>query len=200
MSNSPPQLQEDFHSLGDLIEKHLAGIEAKISRNDSIADIAQEVAKLNDLLVSYQRRDELLERLLDTETPSTKRKQIRAAFEAARLRMTSNRVELERLHAVSHELLLRSAELVLRIQRRVDKESHQHCGYALELCSFCRGFGAKSDAPCPACDGKRSVLVFQPANKCPRCNGDGHAEMHNRYISELCLVCRGTGWVMTKPK
>jgi hypothetical protein len=194
-----PQLQKESIGLGELIEEHFAEIEAKIRRDDSLKNIAEEAAKLNDLLASYRRHDELMEQLLDISTPATQRQWIRSMLEAQRLRITTNRAELVRIHARSHEVLLRSAELVLEIQRRIDKESHKHSGYALELCGFCDGIGGTANKPCPACHGKRTVLVLQPSSKCPRCGGDGYAEEWDRYISPLCIVCNGLGWVLTQP-
>jgi DnaJ-class molecular chaperone len=71
--------------------------------------------------------------------------------------------------------------------------------YGPEVCGLCRGNGTNPDHPCPACDGQGTVMARQPALSCPRCGGDGRAETSDEafYHSPLCLVCRGTGWVMT---
>ena len=72
--------------------------------------------------------------------------------------------------------------------------------YAPEPCGYCGGAGAKSGQPCPACAGRRNILVHQPSITCPRCQGTGAATDHDRiaYYSRLCVICRGTGWVMTQ--
>ena len=71
--------------------------------------------------------------------------------------------------------------------------------YGPEVCGLCRGNGTDPDHPCPACDGQGTVMTRQPALSCPRCGGDGRAKTSNEafYHSPLCLVCRGTGWVLT---
>ena len=69
-------------------------------------------------------------------------------------------------------------------------------GYAAETCGLCRGLGIDTSEPCPVCDGSGTVLVFQPALKCTRCDGDGKARSEDAYLSPRCLVCRGAGWVM----
>ncbi|HKP10746.1 MAG TPA: transcriptional regulator [Blastocatellia bacterium] len=72
--------------------------------------------------------------------------------------------------------------------------------YAPEPCAYCGGTGAKERQLCPACGGKRQVLVHQPAITCPRCHGNGKATDNDRaaYYSSLCVICRGTGWVLTQ--
>jgi DnaJ-class molecular chaperone len=71
--------------------------------------------------------------------------------------------------------------------------------YAPEVCGLCRGNGTNPSAPCPACQGHGTVLVCQPALSCPRCGGNGVPKTSDEayYYSPLCIVCRGTGWVMT---
>ena len=71
--------------------------------------------------------------------------------------------------------------------------------YQPELCGLCQGNGTHPNHPCPACNGRGAVLVQQPALHCPRCGGHGRANTHDEafYYSPLCLVCQGTGWVMT---
>jgi DnaJ-class molecular chaperone len=43
------------------------------------------------------------------------------------------------------------------------------------------------------------VLVRQPALRCTRCGGDGkpHTRQVLLYSPTVCIVCHGTGWVMT---
>jgi hypothetical protein len=192
-----PRLCEISDRLEELIEEHLTQIEVKIRRDYYLIDIAEEVADLNDLLASYKRRVELLEQLLDCSTPEARRHQIRQALEAQGLRVATDPAELARLYRKSHALLARSVQLVLKIQCRVDKEAFKHTGYALELCGFCGGLPRGAENPCPACHSKRIVLVIQPSTKCSGCGGDGRPK-NNLFLSKLCVVCNGTGWVMTQ--
>jgi DnaJ-class molecular chaperone len=75
----------------------------------------------------------------------------------------------------------------------------QAASYLPECCAFCNGSGAGFDSACVACNGKGKVMVLQPSLKCPRCGGSGKPKDVDRvlYYSCLCLVCRGTGWVLT---
>ena len=72
--------------------------------------------------------------------------------------------------------------------------------YAPEPCGYCGGTGAKESQRCPACGGRREVMVHQPSIACPRCQGTGRANDLDRinYYSCLCVICRGMGWVMTQ--
>lgn len=71
--------------------------------------------------------------------------------------------------------------------------------YQLEVCGLCRGNDTHPNQPCPACHGQGRVFVLQPAVPCPRCGGDGRANNTDLafYYYPLCVVCQGTGWVMT---
>jgi DnaJ-class molecular chaperone len=66
--------------------------------------------------------------------------------------------------------------------------------YAPETCAWCEGngkFGEYHDV-CLVCNGQGSVLVAQPAHKCPQCDGSGSV-----YLDEFrdrCKTCGGTGW------
>ena len=62
-------------------------------------------------------------------------------------------------------------------------------------CVSCAGTGYRNSLRCQACGGGGSVLVYQPAIKCPRCRGTGEATPgFNQY--PLCIICRGVGWAM----
>jgi DnaJ-class molecular chaperone len=80
-------------------------------------------------------------------------------------------------------------------QQRVDS-------YEAEKCGFCQGNGGAPEIPhpCPACEGKGTIMVHQPPIRCPRCSGTGRAKLNDdlKYRSKLCVVCLGTGWVMTE--
>ena len=72
--------------------------------------------------------------------------------------------------------------------------------YAYEICGYCQGEGAVAgESLCPPCKGKGKVIVLQPPLQCPRCGGDGKAKGPDRvlYYSERCVICGGTGWVMS---
>ncbi len=66
--------------------------------------------------------------------------------------------------------------------------------YAPETCAWCAGtgkFGEYKD-DCLVCGGQGSLMVAQPARRCPRCNGSGveeSSEYHDR-----CKTCNGAGW------
>src|SRR5215510_1629220 len=190
------------HSLEELIGDHLANLTEKQQRDGSISELADEVGRLNDLLISYKLRDELLERLLDSETPEVRRTQIRETLKAQRMRVAENRAEMELIHARSHAILDRSVRLIATIQKQIDKNAHAYSGYAFEKCGFCDGLGRASEKQCPVCRGNRTVLVFQPPTKCPQCAGCGKVTFDpvTRSSSELCTACRGSGWVKSIQK
>ena len=72
-------------SIEVLIEEHLSRLREKLGPQYSLAELAAEVQSLNDLLLAYKLRDELLEQILDIETPKRRREQIRETLEAQRM-------------------------------------------------------------------------------------------------------------------
>jgi DnaJ-class molecular chaperone len=75
-----------------------------------------------------------------------------------------------------------------------------HIEYAAEKCAACLGTGdIPGHSPCPACVGVGSVMTRQPPLTCPRCKGTGqHTDgMISLINPEFCVICRGTGWVLT---
>ena len=199
MSDSP-RLDDDLStSLEELVEEHLHRLSEKTKSRASLNEIAEEVSRLNDLLISYRLRDELLEQLIDYRTPEYRRRQIAATLKAQHMQLVMNKAELTRLHAQSHDLLERSARLIVAATRQVDTESSKDTKYALETCGFCEGTGGSSTTSCPACNGRRTVLVRQPPIKCPRCKGDGKPD-REFFSLNTCVVCRGYGWVLTIEK
>ena len=76
--------------------------------------------------------------------------------------------------------------------------------YAPEICGLCKGAGKGGLEPnelCPPCKATGKVVVHQPPRRCPRCGGDGKARtFFDGLVGDirLCVVCRGSGWVMTK--
>jgi DnaJ-class molecular chaperone len=66
--------------------------------------------------------------------------------------------------------------------------------YAPETCAWCEGtgrYGAYGDA-CLVCGGQGSLLVAQPARKCPWCQGKGSVEAGE--FLDRCKLCSGSGW------
>ena len=193
-----PQTSQVSSGLDQLLETHIQNLSEILSRTHTLEEIELELATLNDLVYTYKRRDELLEKLLDYGTAEVKRQEILEALRAQRMRVSSNRETLARIHAKSHKLLERSARLVIKAQSMVNERAHLHAGYALEPCGLCHGVGGTTDEPCQPCRGKGSVLVHQPSINCPRCKGDGKAPSTDQFnYLGLCIVCRGVGWVMT---
>ncbi|HNT25957.1 MAG TPA: hypothetical protein PKM21_16425 [Anaerolineales bacterium] len=66
--------------------------------------------------------------------------------------------------------------------------------YAPETCAWCEGSGKFGDYAdiCLVCNGLGSVLVAQPAHKCPHCAGSGVVEAGD--FRDRCKICSGTGW------
>jgi len=66
--------------------------------------------------------------------------------------------------------------------------------YAPETCAWCEGagkFGEYGDV-CLVCGGQGSLLVAQPARKCPWCQGSGSVNVGE--FKDRCKMCNGTGW------
>jgi DnaJ-class molecular chaperone len=66
--------------------------------------------------------------------------------------------------------------------------------YAPENCSWCDGSGKYGEYQdiCLVCNGQGSVLVAQPAHKCPQCDGSG--AVYSGEFRDRCKTCGGTGW------
>ena len=154
---------------------------------------------LHAIIDEYKRGDELLESLASPLTTSDQRAAIIQQLEEQRLRVATNRAEAARLHAQSQTVLEHSARLLAKIERRMYERTHKASSYAPEICGWCRGVGGGDNAPCVACNGKRTVLVHQPPVKCPRCLGSGKPIYQDRiqFSLSLCLVCRGNGWALS---
>jgi hypothetical protein len=187
----------DSTAFSDLLESHLRDLTATLS-DSSIDDLEAEVRDLVEILNSYRRNDELLEGLLDPRTRADQREQLQEALRAQHILIARNREEVERSHAKSHQLLERSASLLARIDRQIYLRTHAGAGHAPEICGFCKGLGGTYSRTCPACNGKRTVLVHQPPRGCTRCKGRGKPEPHDRsqFFSDFCIICRGTGWAL----
>jgi hypothetical protein len=208
MSNTrlPPPIDDLSHSIEELISDYLTRLTEKLQQGKSISELAEEAGRLNDLLISFKLRDELLERLLDTSTPEDRRQQIRATLKAQRMKVADNQAEMERLHERSSAILDKSARLIGTVQQQIDKDPNQNCGYVLGMCGFCEGTGRASDRACPVCDEKCTVLVYQPAVKCPCCKGNGRATVYGLSetggisFSQPCVTCGGSGWASSVDK
>jgi hypothetical protein len=197
--NSHNQVSEVTDGLAELVETRVRSLANKLSLPHTLQEIEAEVVALNDLIHAFKHKDELLEKLLDGATAEGERGQIRQTLEAMNMKVTANGEELERLHDKSHQLLERSIYLIAKAQRQINKEAHKHSGYALELCRLCKGIGGSTHNPCRPCKGRGTVLVHQPAHKCQSCYGKGKASSAKAvsHAEQLCVFCRGTGWVMT---
>ena len=152
---------EEHHGLDELIESHLKALFDKLSSPHTLVDIELELATLNDLIYSFKRKDELLEKLIDSNTPEDKRRQIRETLEANRIKVVENALELEQLHAKSHQLLERSMLLIMKAQWQIQKEAHKSSGYKLETCDYCEGMGRVVSGRCPLCKGTGTILKQQ---------------------------------------
>ena len=150
---------DEGRSLDEVIEAHLQALLVKLARPHTIEKVEADLAALNDLIYSYKRRDELLEKLLDSSTSDDKRRQIKAALQAQKVKVAENRAEMERLHAKSHQLMERSILLIQQAQKEIHKQAHLHSGYWLEVCGECKGMGTGTDQQCEACNGKGKLLV-----------------------------------------
>lgn len=66
--------------------------------------------------------------------------------------------------------------------------------YAPETCKWCEGTGKYGNFGdlCLVCAGQGSLLVAQPARKCPHCDGTG-VKKEGEY-EDRCKVCNGSGW------
>ena len=181
----------------ELLEGRLTELLAKVGNAD-LEDLEEELASLHSLIDLYKHIDELLENLFTPGVDQETRPERLSSLRDQRIRVLENRAEAERLHAKSHSILEHSAQILAEIDRRIFEKTNKGSAYAPELCGLCRGIGRRSSAPCVACKGKRTVLVYQPALKCPRCGGSGQADEHDRinFGLSLCLICHGTGWVM----
>ena len=185
---------QDSIGLDEIVESRLRKLITRIAECSAL-DIEPELKSLAQLIDDYNRKDELLETLLDSATTEGHRKQLKETLEV----VTRNRVELEILRRKSHKLLESSIQQYLESSRRLYRIRNGP-EYSPELCGYCKGFGRSNLIECPACKGKRLVVVHQPAMICPRCKGNGNASSADRVatVSALCMVCRGKGWAFTR--
>jgi len=64
-------------------------------------------------------------------------------------------------------------------------------------CAWCKATGRRNGLPCEVCNGRGNVLAAQPPCPCPHCKGEGR-EPSRDYVAHLaCVVCLGSGWVLT---
>jgi hypothetical protein len=161
MATGPLELEET-HSLDELIDNHLQVLFVKLSRPHTLDEIQADVATLNGLIHSFKRRDELLEKLIDSATSEEKRRQIRDTLKANHMKVEEQGLKLEQLHAKSHQLLERSMLLIMKAQWQIQKEAHKNSGYKLETCNNCEGTGCVARrGRCPQCKGTGNVLSHQ---------------------------------------
>ena len=194
------QLSEDAYALEELVEKHVINLLEILGRPHTIDELGAEITLLSDLVHSFERRDHLIEQLLDSALTERKRSQLRETLEAQHVKVMEDNEEAIRLHRKSQLLIEKSAAILTRAQRQINKEAHNHTGYALEICGLCKSLSSRSNEPCAGCKGKGTVLVRQPAVKCSRCSGNGKTPSTDKaiYYSSVCVACSGTGWSRAK--
>ena len=72
-------------------------------------------------------------------------------------------------------------------------------GFSRQDCATCSGLRVSPDQrPCLVCSGNGSVLVLEPATRCPRCCATGRPKSGEFWSSDYCLICLGTGWLWTE--
>jgi hypothetical protein len=192
-SNSP----EELDALDELIENHLQTLFNMLSRPHGLEELREEVNSLNDLLASFSRRNDLIQAMLDNFTPEERRRQIREMLSAQRINVSESREEMARLREKSNLLIKKAVNLVSKAQRIIDKQAHKFTGYAIETCGMCKGLRYRGGAACHACKGEGTVLVRQPAQKCIRCRGNGVESNVAMTGSRVCVICSGTGWILS---
>jgi hypothetical protein len=185
---------QELDALDELIESHLRTLFKLLDRPHSLEELHAEVNTLNELVSSFSRRNELIQMLVDSFTPETRRTQIREVLRAHRIRIAESKEEMALLREKSNHLIKRAMSLISKAQRIIDKQAYMHTGYAIETCGLCKGSRYKEEAYCVACKGEGTVLVRQPARKCVRCGGGGIET--NGVSTRVCAICAGTGWVL----
>ena len=183
-------------ALKELLEFRLLQLLSRIGQA-STEEIETDLTYLSALMDSYARKDELLEDLLDPRTTDAGRLEIRDALKNQRIPDT--RADLEQIRESSKALLERSVDTFRQASALIHKRRDASSRYAPEICNYCEGLARRNRKTCPACNGRRVVLVHQPSLKCPRCGGSGKPSENDRieFFQDFCVICRGTGWAMT---
>lgn len=173
--------------LDEPVESRLHELITSLSAGGSAQDIEPELTSLAKLIDEYNRKDQLLENLLDHVTTTAGQQQIRDALKP----LERKRVEPEGLHSNARDPLQRAIQSLLKAKKQI-YELRNGAEYSLELCGYCKGFAHRNLLMCPACAGQRFVVVHQPAIVCPRCKGNGEADADDRaaFDRELCMVSR----------
>ena len=147
----------DLSQLNDLSQK--------IAEPHAIAQIQAEVDAINDLLYSLRRRTELMAKLSDGSVPEKKRKEISSILGVHHIHAEKPRPGLVYLVSESNELIQKATALIATAQQCINQNAHLLAGYELKPCALCSGGVASAGEACPACKGRGSVLVRQPAMK-----------------------------------
>jgi hypothetical protein len=185
--------------LYDLVETHVRKLSNTLSSSSTLEEVEAEVNALNNLIYTYKRRDELLEKLLDTSIPDEKRRQIRETMQALSVKVEENTEKLAKDHDRAHKLIERSVALIAKAQRHLGKAAHLHSGYSVKGCGLCTSTGHNGRTLCGVCNGEGRVIVRQPSRKCIKCWGSGKAPRVWGHKDALCPECKGSGWVHTSP-
>ena len=71
--------------------------------------------------------------------------------------------------------------------------------FTSEKCAACDGRGTSPhQKACGPCHGKATILVAQPSASCLSCGGNGKPDRNSIWPADYCVVCLGTGWLMTE--
>jgi hypothetical protein len=159
------QSLNDIASVDETVESSLQLLSEKLSRPHIIDEFDKDLAVLDSLVYSLKRKGEMLEKMLDKNTPEVERRQILEVLTVHYADVAGGAAELEQLRDKTHTLLEMSAPLIAKAQRRIDEQAHNHSGYALETCGLCGGLKSKTHNRCPACKDKGAVLVRRPPLK-----------------------------------
>ena len=196
-----PRLDDVFLDLENRLTSRIDTLSIKLNSERSVEEIEGEVVTLNELVNLFVQQDRRLEKLLDLTTPTEEFRQIVEQLSGSSRTVAEERESLKQLHSVSHQLIERSVQLFTKAHRLIDHSKNVTSRYAPEVCGFCSGFGCSEDSICQACKGSRTILVHQPALKCPRCMGTGRSDRAEPSVRcyRFCTVCGGSGWALRQP-
>jgi hypothetical protein len=110
---------EDIGPLDDLVEAHAQKLLNILSRPHTVKELETEAAALSELLYTFARRNDLIEKLLDTATPEEKRSQITAALKALCVDVGRNREKLVQLREHSDRVIEQSRSLIAKAKQEI---------------------------------------------------------------------------------
>jgi hypothetical protein len=157
------QTPGDTDALIEQINARLNDLSRKIVEPHAIAQIQAEVDTINDLLYSLRRRTELMAKLSDGSVPEKRRKERCSVLGVHHIHAEKPRPGLVYVVSESNELIQKATALIATAQQCINQNAHLSAGYELKPCALCSGGVASAGEACPACKGRGSVLVRQPA-------------------------------------